>query len=62
MPGVLEVPDGMAEADRRTVGTPRGTATRPSPESAKRALPSRRLEVLRRYPLDSLDWSSLERA
>jgi len=62
MPGLLEVPDGMAEADRRAMGAPRGTRTDPSPEPARRAPPSRRSKVLRRYSLDSLDGSSLERA
>src|SRR5574341_1784494 len=62
MPGLMEVPDGMAEADRRAMGAPRGTPTDPSPQPARRASPSRRSEVLRRHPLDSLDRSSLERA
>jgi len=62
MPGLLEVPDGMAEADRRAMGAPQGTPTNPSPEPARRAPPSRRSEVFRRHPLDSVDRSSLERA
>src|SRR5213594_3723748 len=62
MPGLLEVPDGMAEADRRAMGAPRGTRTGPSLEPARRAPPSRRSEVLRRHSVDSLDRSSLERA
>jgi hypothetical protein len=61
MPGLVEVPDGMAEADRRAMGAPQGTLTGPSPEPARRAPPSRRSEVLRRHPLDSLDRRSLER-
>ena len=62
MPGLLEVPDGMAEADRRAMGAPRGTPTDPSPEPARRAPPSRRSKVLRRHSLDSLDRSALGRA
>ena len=62
MPGLLEVPDGMAEADRRAMGAPQGTPTGPSPEPARRAPPSRRSEVFRRHSLDSVDWGSLERA
>ena len=62
MPGLLEVPDGMAEADRRAMGAPQGTPTGPSPEPARRAPPSRRSEVFRRHSLGSLDGSSLERA
>jgi hypothetical protein len=62
MPGLLEVPDGMAEADRRAMGTSQGTPTDPFSEPARRAPPSRRSEVFRGYPLDSMDRGSLERA
>ena len=58
----LEVPDGMAEADRRAMGAPQRTSPGPSPEPARRAPPSRRSEVFRRHPLDSVDRGSLERA
>src|SRR5436309_12652152 len=64
MPGLLEVPDGMAEADRRAMGAPQGTPTGPSPEPARRAPPSRRSEVFRRHPLDlwtGAPWSELPR-
>jgi len=62
MPGLLEVPDGMAEADRRAMGAPQGTSTDLFSEPARRAPPSRRSEVFRRHPLDSVDRGSLERA
>src|SRR5712692_4934191 len=61
MLGLLEEPDGMAEADRRAMGAPRGTLAGPSCERARRSPPNRRSEVLRRHPLDSLDRSPLER-
>src|SRR5262245_2123751 len=59
---LLEVPDGMAEADRRAMGAPQGTVTDPSPEPARRAPPSGRSKVFRRYPLDPLDRGTMERA
>ena len=62
MLGLLEVPDGMAEADRRAMGAPQGTPTGPSPQPARWTPPSRRSKVFRRHPLDPLDWCSLERA
>ena len=59
---LLEVPDGMAEADRRAMGAPEGTPTNPPTKSPRRAPASRRSKVFRRHPLDPVDRSSLERA